>query len=525
MPGPEWPSRFLVWAGICLLSATPAAFASDLDTLGVTLLRQVDATLTGQGSTVAQPEASGGGSPPAFEVNPAAAGQPVGLFTYTSSNGTATTFPNSVGTESGHADSVGYNFYGLGSGMAPGVARVDNYDADYFYNSIIAALLPPAIGDPLVNQSFIFTGLTSSQEATVDQNYDNYAANNNILFFSGAGNGGSVYPPATCYNGMGVGVYGASSSVGPTSDGRSKPDITAPGGATSFSTPYVAGAGAVLLQAAVRGDGGPDVAGAEDMRTLKALLLNGAVKPGDWTNGVTTPLDARYGAGILNVFESWKLLSGGRHSYIESTSNTSGSPHPPGSNTNNEPVPAGWDFNSITNQRSLFTYKEQVNHYYFNLNTNAGSTFMLTATLVWNRQAHQTAVNNLNLFLYNVTTTNLVISSTSAVDNVQHIFLPALPKGRYDLQVQKNPASQVSASETYALVFEFANTSVTVTRANSGVVLSWPIFPVAFALQSATNLTPPISWSAVSATPVVTNNQNVVILPNSVPDQFFRLVR
>ena len=40
------------------------------------------------------------------------------------------------------------------------------------------------------------------------------------------------------------------------------------------------------MQAGLRGDGGSDTNAAADMRTIKALLLNGAVKPADWTNSL-----------------------------------------------------------------------------------------------------------------------------------------------------------------------------------------------------------------------------------------------
>jgi subtilisin family serine protease len=87
-------------------------------------------------------------------------------------------------------------------------------------------------------------------------------------------------PPAHRYNCISVGAYGGGSSIGPTLDnGRAKPDITAPAGETSFSTPHVAGAAAVLMQAGLRGDGGGDTNSAADIRTVKALLLNGASSP------------------------------------------------------------------------------------------------------------------------------------------------------------------------------------------------------------------------------------------------------
>ena len=162
-------------------------------------------------------------------------------------------------------------------------------------DNLVVELPATNINDPVVNQSFVFfepdgSQATASDQQAIDSAYDNYAAQYNTLFFSGAGNGtpARVNPPATCYNGIGVGVSDGSSSVGPTIDnGRGKPDIIAPGDATSFSTPHVAGAAAVLLQAALRGDGGSDTNSAADMRTLKALLLNGAVKPADWTNSNT----------------------------------------------------------------------------------------------------------------------------------------------------------------------------------------------------------------------------------------------
>src|SRR5204862_3877198 len=99
------------------------------------------------------------------------------------------------------------------------------------------------------------------------------------------GNGGSVQSPSTAYNGISVGAFGGSSSVGPTLNGRCKPDLTAPEGLTSFSTPQVAGAAAILLQAAARGDGGSgSTTDLSDIRMVKALLLNAAQKPAAWTN-------------------------------------------------------------------------------------------------------------------------------------------------------------------------------------------------------------------------------------------------
>jgi hypothetical protein len=525
------------------------AGAQTLDAVGVTVLRAVTTNLNGAGIRVAQVEANNGDTNGIFhgtnswEVNPTAVGQPTALFTYASALGTSTSFTNGVGDESTHADAVGIFFYGttnqysadpLVAGVATNVAHVNNFEAGYFFNSIIGLPNPSNINDPVVSQSFIFGYVPSqvpvAEQQAVDSAYDNYAAQYNTLFISGAGNdgpaGGTVAPPSTCYNGISVGAYGSTaSSVGPTEDnGRAKPDLTTAGlaGLTSFSTPYVSGAAAVLMQAGLRGDGGSDTNSAADIRTVKALLLNGAVKPADWTNNPPSPLDARYGAGVLNVFNAYEQLAGGKHGWNFSTNIPAGSAHPPAVLTNTVAALSGWDFNTNT---SSFT-TDGVNHYYFNV-TNAvrNAAFTAAATLVWERHQNQSGINNLNLFLFNAANSNLIACSTSLVDNVEHIFTPALASGRYDLQVWKAGGSTVTASEAYALAWEFFSTTLDAVKSGTNIFLSWPVYPDGFVLQTGTNLAPPVAWSTNNPAPFVTNNQNVILLNATNTNQFFRLLR
>ena len=410
------------------------------DTIGLAPLRAVAPGLVGTGVSVAQPEAGS----PAWEVNPAAVAQPQSLFTWISSTGTAAIFPNTIGLESGHANAVAGFFYGAPGGVAPAVAHVDNYEANYFYFSLIHN--QTAIAAKVVNQSFIF----DAEDPAVDRDYDDYAARYNTLFVSGAGNGGSVSSAATCYNGIGVGVTNAPSSFGPTADGRSKPDLVAAGGATSFSTPLVAGAAALLAQAGALGDGGTGTAAAAtDVRTIKALLLNGAVKPSDWTNSSTAPLDARYGAGVVNVFSSYLELRGGKHPPTVSTAVPVDGLHPPPANTNNIPFRRGWDFHTVSSTVTA----SGINHYFFDLSAATNAPFNFTATLQWFRLVNQTTLNNLDLFLFNADNNALVAGSQSLVDNTEHLFVNGLAPGRYDLQVLKNGG--VRNTETYALAFDF----------------------------------------------------------------------
>ena len=290
---------------------------------------------------------------------------------------------------------------------------------------------------------------------------------------------------------------------------------------TSFSTPQVAGAAAALMQAALRGDGGGDTNSAFDMRTIKALLLNGAVKPATWTNATSSPLDARYGAGVLNIFNSYEQLAGGKHGYIVATSVSTGAAHPPTGDTGTVAVLSGWDFNTNTSSSSF----DGVNHYYFNATNGAdNATFTVIATLVWNRHQNKSGINNLDLFLYNAANSNLVTCSTSLVDNVEHIFVPKLAQGRYDLQVWKAGGVTVTTNETYALAFEFFSQSLNAAKSGTNIALSWPVFPAGFLVESTTNLLPTAVWITNNIpTASVTNNQDYILINKTNASRFFRL--
>ncbi len=525
------PALWLLAAG---LLAAPAARAANLDTVGVTLLRAVTTNLNGSGIRVAQPEATTSTNGDYFEVSPVAVGVSSNWFHYVSDLGTATNFPNSVGYESGHADEVAQNFYGPG-GVATNIAHVDNWFADEFVKISGITIGPvtnytvtlPAtnLDDPVINQSFILGTVPVALQQASDSSYDNYAAQYKTLFASGAGNGGPVYAPSTCYNGISVGASDGGSSYGPTLDnGRCKPDLVAPGGATSFSTPLVAGAAAVLLQAGWRGDGGGDTNAAADIRTVKALLLNGAVKPADWTNSPSSPLHPLYGAGVLNVFNSYEQLAGGKHGYIASTTVSTGGAHPPNGATGTVGALNAWDFNTNTSGTIPHSF-DAINHYFFNVTSAASNAvFTAAATLVWERQNGQSAINDLDLFLYNCANSNLVACSTSLVDNVEHIFVHQLPAGRYDLQVWKAGGSGiVSTAEPYALAWTFFPERLGASKSGTNLILSWPLYPDGFHLEGTANLATP-NWSTNGLPPpVFTNGQNVLTFDATNGVQFFRL--
>jgi hypothetical protein len=448
-------------AGIFItgVAITEAARASG-DPIGLIELRSLVPSLTGSGVTVGQAEADVSGAN-TFEVNPTTVGQPQSLFTYYDDNGNETSTYNAA-EGSGHANDVAGNFYSSTTGVAPGVQHVDNYSADYF-TAAISNDLP--ISDAIVNQSFIFTEgdgspLTVADQQNADLYYDDYVAENQTIFVSAIGNGGQVNAPATAYNSIGVGAYGGSSSTGPTVDnGRSKPDIVAPASATSYSTPLVSGSAALLLQA------GADLStGATDPRTIKALLLNGAVKPSGWTHTHTAPLDVNYGAGVLNVYNSYIQLEAGQQGPSVTSFEALGGNHSAVTSGYTDPL-VGWNFTTFSSSST-----QDVCQHYLVPTSGSASSYTLTATLVWERPGEATVtsnpINNLDLFLYDATrnTTTPLDYSDSTVDNVQELYDVGLTAGdTYDLEVFKaggvaapNRQGDISNSETYALAYDFA---------------------------------------------------------------------
>ena len=527
MVNPRCVLLCLVLAALCFLDSP--AYSQVANLIGLNLLQASTTNLNGSGIPVAQVEAdtSVHPDPSYFEVNPTNAVQAPGVFTYISASGGAAGFTNAVGLESGHADTVACCFYGINSGIATNVAHVFNYDATYYIYQVVGGG-QPANGERIVNQSFTLG--TEGSQAQFDSMYDNFEENHNTLFVSAVGAGpNNVQPcaPGTAYNCISVGAYqngSFDSNIGPTADnGRCKPDITAIAGATSFSTPQVSGAAAILMQAALRGDGGSDTNSAFNNRTIKALLLNGAVKPSGWTNSSLSPLDARYGSGVVNIYNSYRLLAAGKQSSIASSLVPSGNPHPPIGSVANEPDWSGWDFN--TNSSSTNT--DSICHYYFNLtNSLPREQFTLTTTLVWNRHIHQSVVNNLALYLYNCANSNVVACSTSLVDNVQHIYLPVLNPGRYDLQVWKAGGTNiVSTAEPYALSWQIFAHHVTMHPASGGALISWPMYPAGFnvlSMHDSEDQTP--LWTNIDMSSLTyTNGTNTVFVPCPYGAEFFRL--
>jgi|GEM_PF-337314 len=516
-----------------------ARASTTLQGMGLAQLGQAAPAIDGAGVTVGQVEATvaSGGTYYYFEPNPSINSGAV--FSYVGASGQSTGSYASYNANCGswHANDVGELFYGSGGyvGVAPGVSRVAVYAESYFSSTFPIAGNPSAGAQipAVINQSFALTQEPASVIQSDDVLWDNSASQYNLLYVSAIGDGigtdtvpkSYVNPPATMYNGIAVGVYngqiaggsyGASSGAGaywagPTWDGRSKPDLVAPvpalGTWTSFTAPEVSGV-ATLMEQAGRGTNlsGPvgltssDAAisaqgatayttAATDIRTVKALLLNGAVKPTGWTNSYTvnsgtytynavnanaiTPLDPRYGAGVVNAYNSYENLAGGEHNFTSTTAqsiaalpsvtsaptaNFSGLFSQAASATNPATI-TGWNLATI----AATSTSNAVENYDFNLTGTSVNAWDLTATLTWNKNYNASGINHLMLFLLN-SSGQQVASSTSMLDNVQQINVnPALginslAPGQYDLAVEMlGGVNAISTSDTYALAWNFVD--------------------------------------------------------------------
>ena len=345
------------------------------------------------------------------------------------------------GSSSGHATSVGQVAYGNTSSVAPGVTVIRGFQAGDWINNALAFA---GGGDPLVetgdvaNHSWVGETGTNTDDLNILQRLDYQIGRDNYLAVVGVNNrtGNERVLLSNSYNALSVGLTNGNHSFADTTingAGRSKPDIVSPGlhpvaGSTftSWATGMVTSAGAMFTEATAG-------TGAANPETLRALLMAGATKDEflSWSRTSTDPLDSVFGAGELNVYNSYRIFAGGEH---EGSINV----QPPTS------APAmGWDYDNG------FASPNANTHYYdFDiLDNEIGDEF--SAILSWNAQVTDTAQNpnvftpattlaNFNLEFYDSSISFLgskINESVSSVDNVEHIYLTDLDTGTYTLAV------------------------------------------------------------------------------------------
>ena len=479
------------------------AQANYADDIGLTALRaELGAAMpTGAGIGVSQIEAS---------VSTGLSYMPDA--TSTEFTGKTLTAKSGASTISGHANTVASYFYGRFSSLAPDVTTVDVYDASaWIYNGFLrtGSLTTPASETRAIqNHSWIGMLLNANNTENVAseiealRRLDYVIQQNDVLACVGLNNGsGSGIPPllASAYNVIAVGLTDGNHSSGTATidpitvgdPGRVKPELVAPMPATSFATPLVSSAGAILKQAA-------PTAGKHSV-SLKALLLAGATKDQftNWHRSSTRPLDAHFGAGQLNISESYHILAAGQQAASASVS----------------VAKRGWDYN---------TAAASARQYFFNIPATDGAS-RFSAALTWNRAITNTisgsiwgnptaTLANLSLRIYDATGFTkgaLLDESVSTVDNVEHLYQTSLPAGRYLVEVTSsqtgiayglawNSASLVTVSATAAEASERGNVPGTFTITRSGDLTNPLTVPVTFSGTAGAGADYPTPASAVT---------------------------
>lgn len=432
------------WVPLCIgLAGLQPVCADWRDEVGYTRLKQLSAAdlPAAPSDGLAQIESSTTPNSPytflADPQNPLFAGK-----TFTNLSATSGT------AISGHATHVAENFFGNTSSLLTGNCAVDNYyTIDWLYGKFLNTAtnnLPLVQTRAVENHSWVAAASSFSSDTAEEINHRlDFAINRDgFVCVVGSDNENSSNLPqllAQSYHTISVGRDDGGHSAGLTNfdtAGRIKPDLVAPSAApeyaTSWTTPMVASAAGLLYSklAAVP----YSLTGADQPRVIKALLMATAVKSPTWANTTTRPLDAEYGAGVLNVYHAYQALRSGR--LIASNNTTLKS--------------RGWAAETL-NASGTKTY-------HFTIAPGATST-PFSAALTWHRAVNKSRIGNwsasladLDLKIYQTNGftlgTNLA-SSLSSVDNVELIHQAALPAGTYALVVENNS----NATTPYALAW------------------------------------------------------------------------
>jgi hypothetical protein len=402
-----------------------------------------------------------------------------------------------VGTGfSDHATESGRYFFGNNTSLAPGIIDIDAYERWDWWDNFLGVLSPsteprpqPLISSSRIqNHSWASSGITA--EAFVSdglRRLDWLTERDEFIQVAIVPN--IFQPPvrsiwASAYNTISVGRTDGG-HIGGTAEvddvynaNRTRPDIVAPTEFTSWAAPLVSGAVALLVETGRDNPGlstdpvststtnrnGDIIYNAERLEVVKAALMAGAVRvtnnttPDDITdyradsaNQTDNGLDARFGAGQLNIYNSYHIIAAGEQNSIDDAVATGGFI----GNSGFDYDPSFGGDNGSNSEAS----------YFFSTGID---TAQLVASLVWNIAIDGGSIDdfdgtatlfNLDLFLYDITGAAsiddwaLLGSSESIWDNTENLWMMLAGNRDYAIQIATG-SSQAAFDWDYALAWQ-----------------------------------------------------------------------
>lgn len=370
-----------------------------------------------------------------------------------------------------HATDVAFKFYGNAS-MASGVTEIECFPNSVWAFEPIGFVRAGGRAFPLVSQSRIANHSwigKPGHEANLEvlKRVDYMVATDDFIQVAGANNSPLTPDVMQCsYNAIIVGRTDAHHSTGTNSldnplygPKRAKPDIVAPALFTSEASPIVCSAATMLIGFAHENGlalshgaytsprSGRTIYDAECSEVIKAALMSGADRQtsnqlrrlGNITgyrrnrrHCTENGLDRRYGAGQLNVYNSYKILAGGECDSAEDSAAG-------GDGRGGRIGLMGFDYDPAfggavdSNRRASYFF------------TAPAGKPLVKASLAWNIKISDSrsewdgkaTLYDLDLRLYDLTWSEVlpIVTSASWVDNTENIWTELTPGNEYALSV------------------------------------------------------------------------------------------
>jgi len=397
---------------------------------------------------------------------------------------------STTGTFSSHATGVGKTFFGNASSISPGINLVDAFWVTHWLQSGYLlfgnASKPSVSSSRIANHSWV--GDFGSANSDLLRRADWVMERDEYIQCAGIINNANANWPfmSSAYNVIAVGKSDGVNGFGTAAidadyvTGRTRPELVAPKSTSSQATPVVAASAALLIEHGQNNPGlstdpvdsstlnrnGNTIYNTGRSEVIKAVLMAGADRSTvntsaaditdyriDPANRTTNGLDTRYGAGQVNIYNSFQIVNAGEQNSDEDIGagdiSTDGFDYDPA-------------FGGSSSSNSTASY-------YFSTGANP---VMLSATLAWNIDIDggngpnfngAAELYDLDLNLYDVTGSPVLLeSSSSSIDNTETIWATLAENKNYRLEVVRG-SGQGAFNWDYALAWRRVDLDLTDT--------------------------------------------------------------